>query len=220
MRRCVVLLLISVTFGCGGSDNPTGPTQSQVRPPVHDTLNAAGDQTIFEVRLSQDNVVVYDDITLPRDTNLTTLSFQGAYCNVLNGVSVPGPIATGFRVGVYLDRSGRPSGHILGGPDVVFERTYPKAEVSERLDFEVNQRQQTCGDGAAYYSYAVSFSPPLALKANTRYWLGIRGEVPANPRQVYWAWRVGRADNLAALTVVGGSTYGEWRTDQAFLLRD
>ena len=203
----VVLVALTALAGCGGHDDSNdSPAPIAVTPaasaPLRTSLNAAGSNgNLIEARTSQAPTLagaapstVYDDFRLTTAGTVASVAWQGIYCVQANGAGAPAPTASQFIVAIYADSAGRPA---LGTPLATTTVTATAAGQT----FERNFPGLSCGAAAnttwALYDYRAALGTPLALAANTTYWVSVQAVTPSY--DVYWGWRAGTADNNLSL---------------------
>ena len=216
------LAVAAALAACGGNNNdddddanPPAPAAGQT---LRTSLNAAGGNTGVEARTSQaptngaDPSTVYDDFRLATASTIANVAYQGIYCVQANGSPAPAATASQFVVAIYADAAGRPN---LAAPLV---QTTVTAAVA-RQTFERNIGNVSCGSATnttwALYDYRVTLPVPLAVAANTTYWVSVQAISPSY--DVYWGWRAGTADNNLSLARFQGA-YTSYTLDRAYSL--
>jgi hypothetical protein len=222
--------MLATLAACGGGGDDPPVAAPPANPPVaspppapqalRSSLVAGGSNAdLIEARTSQAPTgagfapsTVYDDFRLTSAASISSVGWQGIYCVQAAGSSAPSPTASQFVVTLYPDLAGRPD---LAAP--LATTTVSAANAGQT--FERNVAALSCGSANnttwALYDYQVTLPAPVAVAANTTYWLSVQAITPNY--DVYWGWRAGSADNgLALLRFLGN--YDVLTYDRSFAL--
>lgn len=215
-------LLVALAACGGGDDKDVAPIANPppAAQPLRTSLNAAGASGGIEARTSQAPTAagaapstVFDDFRLASAASVSSIAWQGIYCVQTNGSPAPAATASQFIVAIYADTAGRPN---LAAPLTTVTVTATAAGQT----FERNFSGLSCGSATnttwALYDYSVSLPAPLAVAANTTYWVSVQAITPSY--DVYWGWRAGTADNNLSLSRFLG-VYDTYTLDRAYALR-
>jgi len=217
-RLGIPLALAAALVACGGHDHEEDAAPLPPPGALHTGLNAAGANTGIEARTSQaptngaEPSTVYDDFRLASASTIATVAWQGVYCVQADGSTAPGATATQFIVAIYADNAGQPN---LAAP--LTQTTVTPAAAGQT--FERNVGNVTCGTAIntnwSLYDYRVTLPTPLAVAANTTYWVSVQAISPSY--DVYWGWRAGAAKNNLSLMLFQGA-YTSYTLDRAYSL--
>ena len=129
-----------------------------------------------------------------------------------DGSAAPAATATQFVVAIYADNAGRPN---TAAP--LLQTTVTPAAAGQT--FERNVANVTCGSANntnwSLYDYRLTLPTPLAVAANTTYWVSVQAISPSY--DVYWGWRAGTANNNLSLMLFQGA-YTSYTLDRAYSL--
>jgi hypothetical protein len=236
--RALQLVLLATLAACGGGGDdapPQAPVQGPPPPPpsppapppppapqaLHTSLNAAGTNgNIIEARTSQAPTAagaapstVFDDFRVTSAASIASVAWQGIYCVQANGSPAPAATASQFVIAIHADLAGRPN--LAAAPLV--QTTVTAAAAGQT--FERNVANLSCGSASnttwALYDYQASLPAPVAVAANTTYWVSVQAITPSY--DVYWGWRAGTADNNLSLMLFQGA-YDVLTFDRAYSL--
>lgn len=213
----VSFVMAAALAACGGNNNDDSAAAPAAQP-LRTSINPAGGNTGIEARTSQaptngsDPSTVYDDFRLTNASTIAEVSWQGIYCVQANGSAAPAATASQFVVAIYADTGGRPN---IAVP--LLQTTVTSAVA--RQTFERNYPNVSCGSASntnwSLYDYRVTLPAPLAVAANTTYWVSVQAISPSY--DVYWGWRAGAADNNLSLSRFQGA-YTTFTLDRAYSL--
>jgi len=220
-RLGLPLAIAATLAACGGNNDDEAAAAPPPAPAaaLRTSLNATGGNTGIEARTSQAPTngaapsTVYDDFRLTTASTIASVTWQGVYCVQANGSPAPAATASQFVVAIYADNAGRPN---IAAP--LAQTTVTAAAANQT--FERNYAGVTCGTATnttwSLYDYRVSLPTPLAVAANTTYWVSVQAISPSY--DVYWGWRAGIADNNMSLSRFQG-VYDTYTLDRAYSLR-
>lgn len=180
----------------------------------------------FTMRTSQFQVgfgfgfTVFDNFTLGGGGGVDTVTWEGAYFNVLNAAANPPvPNALDFTVQIFADSDTTP-----GFPDdtALFEQSFLASQVNETLvgiQNDMNIGASTLVD-IAHYSYEVALASVFNAAPGTQYWIRIfETSLPPSVTEAQWAWLSSTSGDLLSLQFLQDSLFNVSDRDRAFTLQ-
>jgi len=226
------ILLTVASAGCGSDSvsTPTAPSNQPAAPvpiTIHDTLRSADDRSeppgfresntyIDSANIPIETWRVFDDFISSTAATVTTIQWQGEYCDsrFLRPPAVPGAAAASFHIWVSPDSTPPPAARILN-LQTIFEVVLPRGQFTEEFEFS-NIASLNCAAGqpASYYRYSAALQSPFKLQAGQKYWIAISAEMGRTG--LLWGLRDGLTDNGLAQATGGGFLFIP--ADMAFAL--
>jgi hypothetical protein len=173
---------------------------------LHDNLVLGSEERAGTIAFQLDSqlsnyAAPFDDFVARQTASITSLEWQGYYCNVqFTGSDIPTPVATSFIVHIAQNEDGQQRPPYAAFNSTATGSSYIQAipAAAVRLQLEFTRLDAGCGarnggDPAAYYRQSAELPAPYRVTAGQRYWISIYAVLP--PVRVAWHWRNGGVDN-------------------------